>query len=225
MDITVTASVEAAGIALTDDKTFTDDTSASMYLAILAGTDETAIGENGATVTAQIAAAPTGAYKYSYDTADGYQYILDSAFTGDFANYSFQLTGAANTKGDWSAFTAAEPSVELTWTVAAHSDADVTVTGSAASVTWDRTSDLTIAVDSSVVADMSSGDFGINYNGTIYCYTGVYNGNTLLDTNSLATLAGNIITLNSSVAKFLPEGSVLYIIDDAKSIVARVTVN
>lgn len=128
VDVTVTASVEAAGIALTADKTFADDTSASMYLAILAGTDETAISENGATVTAQIGAAPTGAYKYSYDATDGYQYILDDTFTGDFEDYSFQLTGASNAKGDWSAFTEAAPSVELTWTVAAHSDAYVSST-------------------------------------------------------------------------------------------------
>lgn len=230
VDVVLSATVSnAEGISLTSDSTFADDTSASIYLAIKSGTDETPITESGATVKTQIAAAPSGAYEVQWNSTDSkYEYVLADEANTTFADYSFQLTGAANVNGDWSGLADAAPEVAITWNVTVHSDApvaDVTVSSDAASVTWDRTSELTIAVDSAVVSDMSAGDFGINYDGTIYCYSGVYNGNTGLATSSFASLEGNTITLDPSVAKFLPEGGTLYIIDEEGAIAARVTVD
>lgn len=131
-DVTLSAVIkDYDGITLTSDKTFADDTSASMYMAIVdkTNTDGVAIGDSGATVTAEIAAAPEGAYKYSYDSSgQKYKYELDSGFSGTFASYEFQLTGASNAAGDWSKLESVAPKVELTWTVVAHSDAYVSST-------------------------------------------------------------------------------------------------
>lgn len=76
---------------------------------------------------AVLGAAPEGAYEYKYDsTTQKYSYALKSdvsAFT--FADYSFQINGAANANGTWKADTAV-PAVSVKW--------DVDVTDDAATV-------------------------------------------------------------------------------------------
>lgn len=125
-DVTVKATISGYdGITLTDDKTFADDTSASMYMAIVdaTNTEGVAIGENGATVTAEIAAAGDGAYELTWTEEDGYQYaIKEDAAEELFSTYEFQLTGAANAAGDWSELAEVAPEVTLEWTVVAHSE-------------------------------------------------------------------------------------------------------
>lgn len=127
VDVTIGAKVgDADGIKLTEDKTFADDTSASVYLAIKHDTDqETVITSSGASLNAQVAKAPEGAYEIVYDQGQ-YKYQLTAAasaaeYTG-FKDYSFNITGASNANGDWKGLEEAEPTITVTWNVVPHSD-------------------------------------------------------------------------------------------------------
>lgn len=125
-DVSVKATVtDNDGITLSTDKTFANDTSASMYLAIVDDdhTDGVAIEADGATVTSKIDKAPDGAYKITYDTdSSEYKYDIDSGFQGSYSKYTFKLTGASNANGDWEAAKDVTPKVSLTWTVTEHED-------------------------------------------------------------------------------------------------------
>ncbi len=107
------------GITMTDDKEFTEDTGTSLYLAILDGEDEIPISEDGLKMDITIDAAPEGAYEYVYDESrDEYNFRLSDDLGGvEFPKYSFQLTGAANGKGDWSELTGAKPEVTVAWEI------------------------------------------------------------------------------------------------------------
>lgn len=177
-DVTVKAMVKKnTGIALSDDKAFTDDTTASMYLAIVDAnnTDGVAIGDDGATVTAEVDAAPDGAYKYSWTEDDGYTYVLDSAFAGDFETYEFKLNGAANAAGDWSGLGDAAPEVELVWEVVAHGEApsayvsSLQVSAASPSVTLSLPEGVTV---SSVSISRASGSPLNCISGTHYTISG-----------------------------------------------------
>lgn len=128
VDITLSAKItDADGVNLTDDKTFADDTKPSMYLAIKTDAEETPIVTAGATVSDEIEVSTDAAanYEYKYTAGTGYTYELVSGKTAtDFADakFDFQLTGAANAAGDWSALANVKPAVEVTWNVALHSD-------------------------------------------------------------------------------------------------------
>ena len=93
VDLTVTASISMEGITLTDDREFTDDPNASLYLALTDGKDTVPIGEEGA--------------------------AIHTALKGE---YRFWLTGAVNENGDWSAVEGAVPKVTVTWNVASHEE-------------------------------------------------------------------------------------------------------
>lgn len=128
VDITLSAKItDAAGINLSGDKTFTDDTKPSMYLAIKTDVDEVPIVDEGAKINDEIvvSSASDANYEYNYTAGTGYTYELISGKTAsDFADakFDFQITGAANAAGDWSALANAKPAVEVTWNVALHSD-------------------------------------------------------------------------------------------------------
>lgn len=124
VDVKLTAAISNAnGITLTDDNTFAGDTSASLYLALTDGTNTSAIGKSGCTLTAEVAGAPAGAYKINYNATDEvYEYILDSGASPTFEELTFNLTGASNKNGDWSGLTAVKPSVDVAWTVTEHQD-------------------------------------------------------------------------------------------------------
>ena len=109
VDISIDKS-SLGGITLTGDKEFTDDTSASIYMALVDGVNEVPIGSDGISMEALIGAAPEEAYEYSY------------GLTGDtsgieFGTYSFQLTGAANGNGDWSGAMEAKPQIKVVWRI------------------------------------------------------------------------------------------------------------
>lgn len=135
LSVTVTATATpdgATGAAtLATSKTFGDaNTNLEVYLGItdsVEGSTEKALTEAGAEMKAVLGAAPEGAYEYKYDsTTQKYSYALKSdvsAFT--FADYSFQINGAANANGTWKADTAV-PAVSVKW--------DVDVTDDAATV-------------------------------------------------------------------------------------------
>lgn len=104
VDLTVTASISMdsmEGIALTGDREFTDDTGASLYLALTDGEHTAAIDEEEG---ASIRTALKGA----------------SAEGGTVSEYRFWLTGAVNENGDWSAVESAVPKVTVTWNVTPH---------------------------------------------------------------------------------------------------------
>lgn len=93
VDLTVTASISMEGITLTDDREFTDDPNASLYLALTDGKDTVPIGEEGA--------------------------AIHTALKGE---YRFWLTGAVNENGDWSAVEGAVPKVTVTWNVTSNEE-------------------------------------------------------------------------------------------------------
>lgn len=104
VDLTVTASISMdsmEGIALTGDREFTDDSDASLYLALTDGEHTAAIDEKEG---ASICKALKGA----------------SAEGGTVSEYRFWLTGAVNENGDWSAVESAIPKVTVTWNVTPH---------------------------------------------------------------------------------------------------------
>ncbi len=106
-------------ITMTDDKEFTDDTDASLYLAITDGKNEFPIGEEGVTIDVTIDAAPEEAYEYMYEgESNEYVYKLRNDLGGiEFGKYSFQLTGAANGEGDWSEVVDVKPEVTVAWEI------------------------------------------------------------------------------------------------------------
>lgn len=122
VDISLHVSVSQSsieGITMTDDKEFTDDTGTSLYLAVIDGEREVPIGMDGVTIDMTIDAAPDGAYEYIYEEEnEEYIYKLKNDMSGiEFRQYSFQLTGAANGKGDWSELIDAKPEVTVGWEI------------------------------------------------------------------------------------------------------------
>lgn len=91
-----TSSVE--GFAMSDDREFTDDTRASLYLALTDGeTTVPIMVDEEASLSISIPAA----------SEDGEGENI----------YSFWLTGASNSKGDWSRLKEIAPEVTVTWEV------------------------------------------------------------------------------------------------------------
>lgn len=107
------------GIAMSNDKDFIDDSRPSLYLALIDSENVIPIGPEGVSVAVTIDAAPEGAYEYVHDADHAaYDYKLKEDLNDiSFHEYSFQLTGAANEKGDWSRLTDITPEIIVTWTV------------------------------------------------------------------------------------------------------------
>lgn len=126
VDITVKASVaDVSGITMASSGTFdADDTSAGLYLALKdsdTNNSDTAVTADGVELSSTIAAL-ADAYETKY--VDGkYVKQLKTDATG-FEEYSFQLTGACNPKGEWAGLTEEPPVVSVVWSIE-----DPTVTG------------------------------------------------------------------------------------------------
>lgn len=107
------------GIVLTGDKEFTDDKNASLYMALVDGEKETPLGTEGISMEVTVNAAPEDAYEYRYDSErELYTYQMKEDVSGiEFPSYSFQLTGAANGKGDWSKLTKEVPNINVSWSI------------------------------------------------------------------------------------------------------------
>ena len=102
VNVIVTASItdpSADGFVMTDDREFADDTRPSLYLALIDGeTTVPIMVDEKASLMAEIPAVSEG--------------------SDDEGNiYSFQLTGAANGKGDWSRLKEIELDVTVTWNI------------------------------------------------------------------------------------------------------------
>lgn len=124
VDATITAEVDGLGTAikLAENKTFTDDKDASIYMELVDGaaTPKTAaITADGASLTTTIAASSTpNLWKTEYNaTTHKYEYNVNTAVTATYNDYKFALSGASNPNGDWSAVGAVAPTVEVVWTV------------------------------------------------------------------------------------------------------------
>lgn len=107
------------GIHLSGDREFQNDTSASIYLALVDGENIVPIGTDGINMDMTINAAPEEAYEYGYDKERGeYTYELkENTSDIEFGSYSFQITGAANGKGDWTKLTKAKPQIKVEWKI------------------------------------------------------------------------------------------------------------
>ncbi len=122
VDVLVSASVspESLGnITMTENRTFINDTGASLYMALTDGEYTVPVGTDGAYIQTTIPAAPEEAFEYGYDQESGeYTYGLKSNQSGIvFPEYSFQLTGSVNENGNWAIVGNVAPLVIVTWKV------------------------------------------------------------------------------------------------------------
>lgn len=126
VDVTLKASLTGMdGVKLTSDSTFTDDKSASVYLALKDSKNKTAaIDKFGAAMKTTLEGQPD-AYKVTYNSATG-QYKneikSDNEITTEgitFENYTFRMTGSCNRANSWSNLSETiEPAITITWMVA-----------------------------------------------------------------------------------------------------------
>ncbi len=122
VDIMVNVSISPeslGGITMTGDRTFAGDTGASLYMALTDGENTVPVGTGDSWIRTTIPAAPEEAFEYIYDQERGeYNRGLKQDLNGiQFPEYSFQLVGAANEKGDWASLGKASPLVNVTWKV------------------------------------------------------------------------------------------------------------
>lgn len=118
--VNVDISLDSLGnITMAKDRGFVNDTSASLYMALTDGEHTVPIGKEGSYIQTTIPAAPKNAFEYNYDPECGeYGYRLKDDLSGvQFPEYSFQLTGAANEKGDWSTVKNVALLVNVAWEV------------------------------------------------------------------------------------------------------------
>ena len=118
--INVDISPQSLGsITMTNDREFTNDSDTSLYMALTDGENTVPVGTEGSYIQTTIPAASEDAFEYSYDQERGeYSYGLKEDLSGvQFPEYSFQLTGAVNEKGDWSTVSNVALLVNVTWEV------------------------------------------------------------------------------------------------------------
>lgn len=122
IDVSVEVSISEdslGGIKLTDDKEFTDDKDASLYLALTDGENVIPLSTDGVAMNVSVDAAPAEAYEYRYDSErELYTYGMKDDLSGvEFPQYSFRLVGASNGNGDWSELTGEVPEIRVAWRI------------------------------------------------------------------------------------------------------------
>lgn len=126
VDVTLEASLTGMDdVQLTSDRTFTDDKSASAYLAMTDNMGKlSAIDKFGAIIKTTLKGQPD-AYNIIFDfAANKYRYEMksDAALEASnirFTEYIFRLTGACNSASSWSKLSNyLEPAITVTWHVA-----------------------------------------------------------------------------------------------------------
>lgn len=107
------------GLVMSGDRGFSNDDNTSIYLALTDGEYTVPVQMEGSFIRTTIPAAPENAFEYHYDQESRqYVYGLKSDLSGvQFPEYSFQLTGAVNEKGDWKTLGKVSPMVNVTWKV------------------------------------------------------------------------------------------------------------
>lgn len=131
VDVTVIVEVkDADGIAISEDNTFANDTTASMYLELnntLTGDSEkSAVVDNKtniATLTTTLDALEASNFKPKYENGEYLYELIENPTIGEGAKFSYVLTGAANAKGTWTdEQKEAAPAIEVTWKIGVHKE-------------------------------------------------------------------------------------------------------
>ncbi len=120
VEVDISISPDSLGsITMTEDRGFINDTNTSLYMALTDGERTVPVKMEGSSIHTTIPAAPEAAFEYSYDQERGeYSYGLKEDLNGiSIPEYSFQLTGAVNEKGDWSTVGDVALLVNVTWNV------------------------------------------------------------------------------------------------------------
>lgn len=126
VDVTLKASLTGMdGVKLTNDRTFTDDKSASVYLALIDSKNKVAaVDKFGAVMKTTLEGKPE-AYNVTYNASTGkYKNEMksDSEIAAEgitFENYTFRMTGNCNEANSWSNLSdTIEPTFTITWLVA-----------------------------------------------------------------------------------------------------------
>ncbi len=212
IDVSVNATLTGIdGITMASSDAFTaDDTTASMYLALVSGETENALTSSGASLTGTIDATDESAFEYTY--ADGaYSYGL-KADTSEitFGTYTFNMVGACNQYGDWSELTEAAPTVGVVWSVAEHVD---NAAPSIATKEYELTADTPVTVNMSFGAGelAATGVASVSY--TLSGSTGSLAG--------LYTIEGNILTIDAAAVNAIisanATATVTVVFDDTAS--------
>lgn len=109
------------GVQLVSDRTFVNEKSPSVYLAMIDGNSKSSVIDKfGAAIKTTLDGRPE-AYNVIYNTAIGkYQYRMkDDTTTIDFPQYSFRLNGACNSAGNWLDLgNSLNPQLTVVWSVA-----------------------------------------------------------------------------------------------------------
>lgn len=126
VDIKLQASLAGMNnITLTNDKTFSNSKTPSVYLALTDSSNKTSVIDKYGAFLKTTLPGQKEAYETVYDRlTDKYKYALKddtvlSANNISFADYTFQLEGNCNSAGDWSDLdTSVSPKITVTWSVA-----------------------------------------------------------------------------------------------------------
>ena len=199
VDVTFTAKLTEStnAISMAEKADFKDaegnaTTDASIYLGIIKdGGTAVPVGADGASASAKLTGAPSGAYKEDIDPDTGkFVYKLDPTASVTFEDTIFNLTGACNPDGDWlEVDPAIEPKIQVTWKVVEH-----TTKPSIPTTTYTRVSGqpLAITVSLGTAPDNATGIESI----TFVNPTGVTK--TLAEGTDY-TFSGTTLTINSNV--------------------------
>lgn len=109
-------------IVMTDDNTFADDTSTSLYMGVTLGDDTVAIakGATTATATATMDAVPADKFEIKKTEDNKFKYEFVGNAEEDAKSVSFSLTSACNDGANWANVAAAEgvnPKVTVAWSI------------------------------------------------------------------------------------------------------------
>ena len=216
VDVTVIAEVkDAAGIAISEDKTFSGDTTASMYLELNDTGSKVAVVDSEtkiATLTTTLDALADTNFKPKYDDETGeYSYeLIDSPTIESGSKFSYVLTGAANENGAWTEEQKeAAPAIEVTWKIEVYQgQAPAFATGDALGqikITSEGDGNNALA---SITNIMMTNDLG-TFNGYAADPTGLW---------LAATTADNVITFDEKFVEFFNTN------EETEAIITYVTV-
>lgn len=242
-NLSVTVTATATPDAGTGEATLatakpTDASAAALevYLGItdtVDGNTEKALTAAGVEMKAVLGAAPEDAYEYKYDsTGDKYSYDLkDDVSTFKFAEYSFQINGEANTKGEWKAETKV-PTVSVKWDVDLTDDTatvatpdqtppeeDVAPSIAVTSYNYDRSQTFDIVTDFGSGASKATSITSVKSGSSATAISD--------DQTSVCTINGNTITFPAGKFPAPPVGTKKYLevtFDSGDSVVLELTI-
>lgn len=219
VEISVQATVSCDAITLATDSAFdAEDTTASIYMAVVKGDGTigtfaagTVADPSTKVATMNVTQAALDASNFEIkDDGNGYEYVLKGTPAGE--SLKFHLEGAANPNGEWKNYVDIKPSVDLVWSVAPQSGAQV-VSATGDPLKWaNRAQDYSFKVDLSAAGATAIKDVGVSYNGKVHTYNGTWTGGTKsLQVQGWAEISGDTVTLKPGLSQYLPAGDKLYV--------------